>query len=145
MTSSLTSFAETLWQLQPVPSNTIDLWWYQILTAVNTLCKRVEGTDVSEEYAAAMFRDKVSQGNKHQAECLLNSSTLNFEVAYSSETSVIFYQTIRRYTPDDSTLHYIYYHVFSDCRRGIGLTTGFIGSTLTTRGYTLQFPVTHTH
>jgi hypothetical protein len=33
----------------------------------------------------------------------------------------------------------------SDRRRGIGLTTGFIGSTLTTRGYTLQFPVTHTH
>jgi hypothetical protein len=39
----------------------------------------------------------------------------------------------------------LYCHVFSDCRRGIGMTTGFIGSTLTTRGYTLQFPVTHTH
>jgi hypothetical protein len=43
-------------------------------------------------------------------------------------------------------VHSDYYcHVFSDCRRGIGMTTGFIGSTLTTRGYTLQFPVTHTH
>jgi hypothetical protein len=36
-------------------------------------------------------------------------------------------------------------YVLSDYRRGIGMTTGFIGSTLTTRGYTLQFPVTHTH
>jgi hypothetical protein len=35
--------------------------------------------------------------------------------------------------------------LLSDRRRGIGMTTGFIGSTLTTRGYTLQFPVTHTH
>jgi hypothetical protein len=38
-----------------------------------------------------------------------------------------------------------YCHGFSDRRRGIGLTIGFIGSTLTTRGYNLQFPVTHTH
>jgi hypothetical protein len=38
-----------------------------------------------------------------------------------------------------------YCHVLSDYRRGIGLTTGFMGSTLTTRGYTLQFPVTHMH
>jgi hypothetical protein len=43
------------------------------------------------------------------------------------------------------TMHVAYCHVLSDYRRGIGLTTGFIGSTLTTRGYTLQFPVTHTH
>jgi hypothetical protein len=35
--------------------------------------------------------------------------------------------------------------MLSDYRRGIGMTTGFIGSTLTTRGYTLQFPVTYTH
>jgi hypothetical protein len=41
-------------------------------------------------------------------------------------------------------IHIYICHVFSDCRRGIGMTTGFIRSTLTTRGYILQFPVTHT-
>jgi hypothetical protein len=59
-------------------------------------------------------------------------------------TDVDFHRTTWRYIPEDRTVHnrrsenskslkyvyinkYIYCHVFSDCRRGIGSPTGFIG------------------
>jgi hypothetical protein len=34
---------------------------------------------------------------------------LMMEAATTSETSIGFYQTTRRYNPEDSHLHYIYY------------------------------------
>jgi hypothetical protein len=53
----------------------------------------------------------VSEASNHyetgrkQSSCLAYFSGLKMEVEYSSETSVDFQQTTRRYIPEDRTLH----------------------------------------
>jgi hypothetical protein len=45
--------------------------------------------------------------------CMAYSSTLKIEVICSSETSVDFQRTTRRYIPEGSTLHYTFCSIYS--------------------------------
>jgi hypothetical protein len=68
-----------------------------------TQCGRLISTDVSEEYTLYWIRIFIT--------CFLldswftDSSTLKMEMAYSSETSVCFQSTTRRYVPEEELLN----------------------------------------
>jgi hypothetical protein len=66
----------------------------------------------SEEHIGSIFRieeyNKPSRSTQHAEQlvsCLAYSSTLKMEAILSSETSVEFYQTARRYASKDRSLH----------------------------------------
>jgi hypothetical protein len=83
------------------------IFWDITLCSLLKIIRRFGGTSPPSSGS----KNKLAR-NQHESRWLAYFSTLKMEAICSSETSVDFQQTIRRYSPEDGTLHFCHKLVF---------------------------------
>jgi hypothetical protein len=80
--------------------------WFQVLSAV--VIKSSIFWDITPRSPLKVSRHigGLLAARDLQVSCLSYSSILNMKATWSSETSVVFQHTVRRYIPEDRTIHY---------------------------------------